>query len=423
VSTNAAGYNIWMQGATFCWVKNIESGFCNSAHVYMMYCLQCEIRDSYIHDGITTFDGGRAYGVWLSNQSTDCLVENNVLVHLHDSIEIGQGAIGCVIGYNYSDWVKYYVSDNLIEDLSFHGAHCSYNLIEGNYLRRVASDFYYGSHSDNTLFRNRIFGVSSNFTVALNAFTIEWKQHYYSIIGNVLGDTNWPSARYPGVYQRFATDFPYASPPYEYDIYRIGYTDEGEGTAGGVDTNSLTTLIRYANVIVGGSSAVTSAAPTIASLPTAALPMPPDFDIVSGSLGTLTNSITWSGSGLVTNLIAVTNTILPALSASVASNLSGLGLTGLTPYSVALSNSYYLPGKPAWWDTSPWPPIGPDTLNVAGPIPAQNRWLQIVATSSLGPVPGGPNQILQLQSPSGLSNGSGGTNQLQIPSGLHVLSQ
>jgi hypothetical protein len=39
-----------------------------------------------------------------------------------------------------------------------------------------------------------------------------------------------------------------------------------------------------------------------------------------------------------------------------------------------LPASYYLPGKPAWWGTMPWPAIGPDLNPMVNKIPAQVRF-------------------------------------------------
>ena len=43
-----------------------------------------------------------------------------------------------------------------------------------------------------------------------------------------------------------------------------------------------------------------------------------------------------------------------------------------------IPNSLYLSGKPIWWDSSPWPPIGPDVPGMVSPLPAQNRFAAIM---------------------------------------------
>jgi Right handed beta helix region/Pectate lyase superfamily protein len=40
-----------------------------------------------------------------------------------------------------------------------------------------------------------------------------------------------------------------------------------------------------------------------------------------------------------------------------------------------IPNSLYLTRKPSWWDSSAWPPIGPDLTPMVGTIPAQSRFL------------------------------------------------
>ncbi len=40
----------------------------------------------------------------------------------------------------------------------------------------------------------------------------------------------------------------------------------------------------------------------------------------------------------------------------------------------SLPNSYYLTGKPSWWDSGAWPPIGPDLTPMVSSIPAATRY-------------------------------------------------
>jgi hypothetical protein len=59
----------------------------------------------------------------------------------------------------------------------------------------------------------------------------------------------------------------------------------------------------------------------------------------------------------------------------------GAGAAGVPPdQSIGVAKpppSCYLPGKPDWWGSGPWPPIGPDVPGVINMIPAQARFLQV----------------------------------------------
>jgi len=63
---------------------------------------------------------------------------------------------------------------------------------------------------------------------------------------------------------------------------------------------------------------------------------------------------------------------------------STIWATAIADHSIPAS--YYLAGKPSWWDNSPWPPIGPDLTPMVGTIPAENRFNALLSgTSRPGP--------------------------------------
>lgn len=143
--------------AVHCWVRNIESSRGWSfGHVTLKRSLGCEIRDSYFHHA-HAYGSGHGYAVLITAQSTDTLVENNACYHLNTGPQAASCGPGNVIAYNFSyrmfgrdfpatDWVH--------PDLSQHAAHPFLTLFEGNSVGSVGFDFYWGSSSHNTLFRN-----------------------------------------------------------------------------------------------------------------------------------------------------------------------------------------------------------------------------------------------------------------------------
>ncbi len=52
-------------------------------------------------------------------------------------------------------------------------------------------------------------------------------------------------------------------------------------------------------------------------------------------------------------------------------------------YGTTVTNSYYLSGKPSFWDGNPWPSIGPEFTLGSGTIPAQNRFNANTPVSAL----------------------------------------
>ena len=145
-------FNIIFNYAANCWVRNVESTKVQRGHVQLSKSLGVEIRDSYFHHAYNYGKGGHGYGVNISDHSTTCLIENNIFYHLRHSVLLKEGAIGNVVGYNYS--LEPYGSEN---DIAMHGHYGLLNLIEGNIVQKIfVGDFWGPSGPGNTFFRNRI---------------------------------------------------------------------------------------------------------------------------------------------------------------------------------------------------------------------------------------------------------------------------
>ncbi|KAF0246930.1 MAG: hypothetical protein FD180_289 [Planctomycetota bacterium] len=178
-----------------CWVKNIESSRCwFDGHVTLKKSLGCEIRDGYFHHA-HAYGSGHGYGVLLTAQSTDTLVENNTCYHLNTGPQVSCSGPGNVIAYNFSfqTWGRDYPkTDWAHSDLSQHAAHPFLNLFEGNQVGTLCFDFYWGSSSHNTLFRNaadmrnpRLDG--QQMTRNIVGFRLDKFSRFNNALGNVLG--------------------------------------------------------------------------------------------------------------------------------------------------------------------------------------------------------------------------------------------
>ena len=88
-TNSGVNHHIYFDSCESSWLKNIESVKAPHWHVRFYTCLNCEIRDSYIHES-------QAYGVdegyaLEGSMSTGLLVENNLFWHNFISIIMGAG--------------------------------------------------------------------------------------------------------------------------------------------------------------------------------------------------------------------------------------------------------------------------------------------------------------------------------------------
>jgi hypothetical protein len=226
-----------------CWVRNVESfnGW-YAGHVTLQRCLGCEVRDGYFHHA-HAYGSGHGYGVWIYTQTTDTLVENNIFYYLNVGMALECSGPGNVLGYNFSarmwgrDYPKTFWAHG---DVAFHGAHPYMNLIEGNWISMFALDFYWGSASHNTFFRNyadmdcRTLEGKPMCTVV--GFRIDKRNLFTNVLGNVIGHEGMEGR----VENPEITDFA------ENLVWRLGYAaPSGKGKTD--DPEVAKTLLRHGN--------------------------------------------------------------------------------------------------------------------------------------------------------------------------------
>lgn len=178
--------NIRLKNCARCWVRNIESYKVMEHHVLVQQCHHCEIRDSYIHDS-HVWEGGQGYGILLSTATTATLVENNVLYELHCPGMIASGPAGNVMAYNYALRTHGRQDNWSYGSFTDHAAHPHMNLFEGNVGHSFGADFYWGSASHQTVYRNYFDMADPDKTAGLQAVTVDKYNYYFNIVGNVLG--------------------------------------------------------------------------------------------------------------------------------------------------------------------------------------------------------------------------------------------
>lgn len=259
-TNTTSGYTIWFDSAYGCWIKNVESIWCNTMNIFFTSSLRCEIRHCYIHDN-NSYQDGAAIEVWggtayYHSGANGFLIEDNIFSRMDAGVLL-EGASGSVIAYNLAtndltaQWVYQVPAYNCN-----HGAHSMMNLWEGNIGEGWQSDGYHGSASHQTLFRNWFNGMSTNSPHNRKMVDLCRASYGFNVVGNVLGDPSWSSA---GQYEMTGNPATYSDTGC---IYRLGYPSIGNNSyteptvltnsfgpfpAVYPDTNVNVTLLRHGN--------------------------------------------------------------------------------------------------------------------------------------------------------------------------------
>ncbi|HMD68401.1 MAG TPA: hypothetical protein VKF42_05925 [Chitinivibrionales bacterium] len=175
------------------WVSNIASvqtsGTENYAHVMLTNDYACEVRDSWFQGGGVN-GSGLDYGVYIVNNASENLVENNVFVGMRHSMIIAAGASGNVYGYNYTSgpWESNYPNDQT-GDQDSHGGETYMNLWEGNIAENFWMDNTWGGNAFNTGFRDWCIAYSTagQNDQDWNAIALEANTYSANVVGMVLG--------------------------------------------------------------------------------------------------------------------------------------------------------------------------------------------------------------------------------------------
>lgn len=315
-----------LEGAAYCWLKNVGIQWSYENAVYLRHAFRCEFRGCLLKNTEYITPGG-GYGFRTDLLPSFNLIEDNIIEGLRASIII-EGGSGNVMSYNYIPWSTNY--DNVLQkQLTFHASSPAFNLFEGNKATACGADNTHGSSIMNTFFRNYLTGtnIQGNSTIGSRCYNWTIRQDrkalYYNYVGNVFGIPGM-KATYESSY---ATTINRAN-TINY-IWTIGYQTDGSGSTNNVlgvgglsfnyDTNSLSTLIRQYN-----------------------------YDYITGS-------------NVIDN-----------------ANVQDIDDSNIPP-------SLYLAEKPIWFGNLNWPPIGPDITNFTNMLPAQLRYLSITTIKRLSP--------------------------------------
>ncbi len=233
------GHGIRLANCAYCWVRGVESYNTPRKHIELRTgAYSNEVRDCYFH-GAQAFTSDRGYGINISTQSSDNLIENNIVYHVHYGIGLEAGGAGNVIGYNYVMRTEHYEPDWFVQSMGTHGSHCFMNLWEGNVTGKLHFDNYWGSGSHQMVFRNWITrqNPGTPVTSALTAALIDANNYYITFIGNILGTKDCA-----GVVEQIPYLTSYNNPV----IWKIGFYC-CSSTGDPDDEKSNLTLIRHGN--------------------------------------------------------------------------------------------------------------------------------------------------------------------------------
>jgi hypothetical protein len=188
---NQANIRFW--GVAYSWIRNVESADVSGRHIQLTKAFRCEVRDSYVHHAHVYDPGANAYGIVLDNQTTDTLVENNIVYYLNAGLMLASSGPGNVIAYNYTDSMfgrDYPDASWLMADLvANHCAHPFMSLFEGNMGSQISADNIHGSSSHQTYFRNVVDREHTGFvhTGNLSSVVFAANNRFMNVVGNVLG--------------------------------------------------------------------------------------------------------------------------------------------------------------------------------------------------------------------------------------------
>jgi len=188
---NDANIRFW--GVAYSWIRNVESANVSGRHIMLTKVFRSEVRDSYVHHAHVYDPGANAYGISLENQSTETLIENNIVYYLNGGLMTNSTGPGNVLAYNYVDLMfgrNYPNATWLTGDLvANHCAHPYMNLWEGNMGSQIAGDNIHGSSSHSTFFRNDVDRQFAGFTLTGNLTDVVFaaNNRFMNLVGNVLG--------------------------------------------------------------------------------------------------------------------------------------------------------------------------------------------------------------------------------------------
>ncbi|MBK9519497.1 MAG: hypothetical protein IPO09_19615 [Anaeromyxobacter sp.] len=246
-------HNVSLMNVAYGWVRNVESDGdpsagpgVSGAHLALVHAYRCEIRGSYLHHARSINPGGGAYGIFVTTQSSDNLIEDNIVRMLNKPVVFAGSGGGNVVGYNdvddafiasHQEWQESAIDAN-------HGSFSHHDLFEGNLAPNIGSDSTHGNAGWQTFFRNHATGMNGTVRRTLNvrAVGIDGFNREHTVVGNVLLQPGLVVNRTPAVFLSTSRASGGAAA-----VYRVGSSAMGGPYEAFDDGTALRLLLRHGN--------------------------------------------------------------------------------------------------------------------------------------------------------------------------------
>lgn len=338
--------NIGFVGCVYCWAYKVESTVWLNAGAFYFYsgAFRSQVEFSWAHDAAWPVNGGGGYAINETYGASENLITNNIAMKANKlEVHRASGA-GTVVSYNYIDDGYINGQTSWVET----GLNCSHLigshhvLHEGNLSWNTDNDTTHGSVGHCTFFRNYLTGFRAPFTALdgtlvddannkpgdngpLRAISDHFTAYWDSFVGNIAGTPN----KMAGWNYRCAAGG--ANSGCSPAIFSLGWNDTSVSGSLADQSMAISYPAQPTNTRTGPGCLTSgeSCAP-----------------IVDGNYDYKTGAIQW------------------------------------TSGAKAMPSSFYLPVKPAFFGSYPWPWVVPESTTTQLPpgpggrsgLPAKARW-------------------------------------------------
>lgn len=296
--------------------------------------MDSEISDNYFHDGFNHGPGGTDNQLNLAYWSSNNLIVNNIFWRQHVAIMIERGPSGNVIAYNYitGNYHTAGTEEWEVIDIDWHGTHPMFNLLEGNEDDTLVADDFWGSSSNETIFR-----------------------HYATGVREFIPPRDAPGTLVPGTGTR-----PSCIGTNSSGCWEDGFSSSS-GNTFGIDINAESTSFNLVGVITGSTHMVS----TDGAAPLKISPQSNFGNFVCQRIG-YDGSNDAVGPGVSAPAIFANNLANTSSFQHGYNNCSTGAITWAAGVTHTLPPSFFLASEPNWWGSRPWPGIGPDVTGGTG---------------------------------------------------------
>lgn len=216
-TNGSANFLVWFLSANASWVRGIRVHHAGSFNIMWEASTNCTM--TYSQSDTLQGSGGPNGAALITQRISNCAIYDNIFYSAVPLLEQNFGSTGNVFAYNFGIDVTTSGVSGAGYDTN-HGPHNSYNLYEGNVGPNLIADGFFGTVSEDLIFRNWFTSVS---TVGVNRMPVLLKRftRRYQIVGNLLGTNGVNVATYNLGFPRIGDDssFSGTAQPSENDFW------------------------------------------------------------------------------------------------------------------------------------------------------------------------------------------------------------